>query len=229
MSRYREISETRRPRETRRTDEDLVLTGFLVQGGPSPGRRPDTAHVEHADAVILTEDERSFGDVVSGIAPAFSLVAPSVVLVVDMRTGHDIGRHRGPVGGVRRVDPSFARTRHPASLRPAMGQPVTFIKTASPRPGIVRFELNRNLTGMGHEYYRADTEVLTARPPDRLAKRLFEVGGVSAVHIYGSMVTVELVSTDPGNLEDVVRGLYTYYVPGVEIPSDEEVIAMAED
>ncbi len=109
-----------------------------------------------------------------------------------------------------------------------MGQPVTLIKTASPRPGIVRFELNRNLTGMGHERYTADTETLADRPPDRLARRLFEAGGVAAVHIYGSMVTVELSGTDPGDLEGAVRGLYTYYVPGVEIPSDEDVVAMVE-
>jgi len=109
-----------------------------------------------------------------------------------------------------------------------MGQPVTLIKTASPRPGIVRFELNRSLTGMGHERYTADTEIVADRPADRLAKRLFEAGGVAAVHIYGSMVTVELVNTDPGNLEDVVRGLYTYYLPGVEIPSDEELMGMVE-
>jgi len=109
-----------------------------------------------------------------------------------------------------------------------MGQPVTLIKTASPRPGMIRFELNRSLTGMGHERYDSDSEIVSDRPADRLARRLFEAGGVSAVHIYGSMVTVKLKSTDRGNLEDVIRGLYTYYVPGVEIPSDEELTAMVE-
>jgi len=109
-----------------------------------------------------------------------------------------------------------------------MGQPVTLIKTTSPRAGIVRFELNRSLTGMGHERYTAGVEIVADRPADRLAKRLFDVGGVEAIHIYGSMVTVELSSTEQGDLEEVVRGLYTYYVPGVEIPSDEELVAMVE-
>ncbi len=109
-----------------------------------------------------------------------------------------------------------------------MGQPVTLIKTTSPRSGIVRFELNRSLTGMGHERYTAGVEITDDRPADRLAKRLFEAGGVAAVHIYGSMVTVELASTEPGDLEAVVRGLYTYYVPGVEIPSDEELMNLVE-
>jgi hypothetical protein len=31
-----------------------------------------------------------------------------------------------------------------------------------------------------------------------------------------------------GDLETVIAGLYTYYLPGVEIPSDEELIAMVE-
>ena len=42
------------------------------------------------------------------------------------------------------------------------------------------------------------------------------------------MVTGTMHSTDPADLETVVRELYTYYVPGVEIPSDEELIAMVE-
>lgn len=109
-----------------------------------------------------------------------------------------------------------------------MGQPVTFLKTTSPRPGIIRFELNRSLTGMGHERYRAGDEILHDRPADELARRILAAGNVDAVHIYGSMVTVDLASNEPTDLEEVVRELYTYYVPGVEIPSDEELMAMVE-
>ncbi len=109
-----------------------------------------------------------------------------------------------------------------------MGQPVTLIKTTSPRPGIVRFELNRSLTGMGHVRYEAGDEIVADDPASELAERLFEAGGVEAVHIYASMVTVTLASTDVGDLETVIGGLYTYYLPGVEIPSDEELIAMVE-
>ena len=109
-----------------------------------------------------------------------------------------------------------------------MGQPVTFLSTSSPKPGVRRFELNRSLTGMGHERYRAGDEILGDRPPDVLARRVFAAGDVEAIHVYGSMVTVTLASNDPGDLESVLRELYTYYVPGVEIPSDEELIAMVE-
>ncbi|GJM37397.1 MAG: hypothetical protein DHS20C19_07640 [Acidimicrobiales bacterium] len=109
-----------------------------------------------------------------------------------------------------------------------MGQPVTFLRTSSPKPGVVRFELNRTLTGMGHERYKAGDEIIDTRPPDVLAKRIFECGNVESIHMYGSMVTVSLATTDPADLESVVEELYTYYVPGVEIPSDEELIAMVE-
>lgn len=109
-----------------------------------------------------------------------------------------------------------------------MGQPVTFLSTSSPKPGIVRFELNRSLTGMGHERYKAGDEITNTRPPDVLAQRILDAGNVDSVHIYGSMVTVSMASTEPAELDEVVRELYTYYVPGVEIPSDEELIAMVE-
>ncbi len=112
-----------------------------------------------------------------------------------------------------------------------MGQPVTFLRTSSPRPGIVRFELNRTVTGMGHERYRAGQEILGDRAVDELARRLLATGKLAAVHIHGSMVTAELAEpAEPAEsaLADVIADLYTYYVPGVEIPPDEELIAMVE-
>ena len=36
-----------------------------------------------------------------------------------------------------------------------MGQPVTVIEKPSSHPGVVRYETNRALTGMGHEVYRS--------------------------------------------------------------------------
>jgi hypothetical protein len=109
-----------------------------------------------------------------------------------------------------------------------MGQPITYLRTTAPRPGLVRFELNRSLTGMGHERYLAGDEILGNRPSDVLARRLFGVPGVAAVHMYSQMVTVELDERGPSGIEDVIRELYTYYLPGVEIPSDEELMAMVE-
>ena len=92
----------------------------------------------------------------------------------------------------------------------------------------MRFELNRTLTGMGHERYRAGQEIIGDRAVDELARRMLATGKLDAVHIHGSMVTAELADAEASGVEEVIADLYTYYVPGVEIPPDEELIAMVE-
>lgn len=102
-----------------------------------------------------------------------------------------------------------------------MGQPVSVIEKPTGRPGVIRYETNRNFTGMGHERYTSSVPVVGDRPPDVLARRLFERGGVRSVHIYGGVVTVELESDDATGIRDIIVDLYTYYRPGVEVPSFE--------
>ncbi len=45
-----------------------------------------------------------------------------------------------------------------------MGQPITVVEKPSSRTGIVRYEINRSLTGMGHERYAAGEEVVGDAP-----------------------------------------------------------------
>jgi len=100
-----------------------------------------------------------------------------------------------------------------------MGQPITVLQKPSTRPGIVRFELNRSLTGMGHERYVAGGDISGQRPPDEMARRLFAHGGVEAVHVYSNEVTVELASgADSSGLLGVLEELFIHYTEGV-IPS----------
>jgi len=93
-----------------------------------------------------------------------------------------------------------------------MGQPITVTENHGERDDVVRFDLNRSLTGMGHERYRADQEIFGDRPPDELARRLFAHGGVEAVHIFSNVVTVDLA---PGasreGLADIVHSLFVHY------------------
>jgi scaffold Nfu/NifU family protein len=97
-----------------------------------------------------------------------------------------------------------------------MGQPITVVRKPTTRPGVVRFEINRSLTGMGHERYRSDVEVAGNRPPDELARRLFAAGGVDSVHVYSNEITVELSpGSDPEALGDTLEKLFIHYTEGV--------------
>jgi hypothetical protein len=98
-----------------------------------------------------------------------------------------------------------------------MGQPITVTEKPTSQPGIVRFEINRSLTGMGHERYRSTEDAAGHRPPDVLARRLFERGGIDAVHVYSNVITVDLSKGASGaGLADVIRELFIHYTEGVE-------------
>jgi hypothetical protein len=106
-----------------------------------------------------------------------------------------------------------------------MGQPVTVLEKPSATPGVVRFETNRPLTGMDHERYAAGDEIDDDRPVDELARRLFEHGGVEAIHVNGNVATVRLAqgaSTD--GMRELIEELFIHYRPGVEpeIPAEPE-------
>ncbi|MFN2607846.1 MAG: hypothetical protein ABR511_08110 [Acidimicrobiales bacterium] len=100
-----------------------------------------------------------------------------------------------------------------------MGQLITVTPKPTSKEGVAVFELNRSLTGMGHERYRSG-EIAGHRPVDELARRVFATGHVTAVHVYSNVVTVELAGSDPAaaqGLADVIRDLFTYYREGVEV------------
>jgi hypothetical protein len=93
-----------------------------------------------------------------------------------------------------------------------MGQPITVVEKPSSNPALLRFETNRPLSGMGHERYTEPPSPLLQRPVDELARRLFAHGGIEAVHINGSVVTVTLGRGETGaGLADIVRGLFLHY------------------
>lgn len=98
-----------------------------------------------------------------------------------------------------------------------MGQPVTVVQKPSLKPGVVRFEINRSLTGMGHERYRSTADATGDRPPDVLARHLFEHGGVAAVHVYSNVITVELAEGGATEgLKELIEELFIHYREGVQ-------------
>ena len=110
-----------------------------------------------------------------------------------------------------------------------MGQPVAVTEKPSTTPGVIRFELNRSITGMGHERFASLAQATGNTPAAMLARRLFETEHVDAVHVYANIVTVDVRKgfTSDG-LIDIVRDLYVYYRPGVEPPSIESLMAAVE-
>jgi hypothetical protein len=108
-----------------------------------------------------------------------------------------------------------------------MGQPVAVVEKPTTTPGIVRFEANRTLTGMGHERFTSEASAVGPRPSAEIARRLFATGRVDEVHVYANIITVELKrGFDGAGLKDIVENLHIYYTPGfvpppLEMPVEE--------
>jgi len=95
-----------------------------------------------------------------------------------------------------------------------MGQPVRVAEKSSvARPGSVRFETNRPLTGMGHRHYSGPAETGSELDPaDVLASRLFERGGIDALHINGSVITIDVSKGfDSTGIKEIIENLFTHY------------------
>lgn len=93
-----------------------------------------------------------------------------------------------------------------------MGQPITVVEKRGVRHDVVRFELNRSLTGMGHERFRSREEAAGTGPAAELARRLFDHGGVEAVHVYSNVVTVDLApGASTEGMADIIRDLFLFY------------------
>ena len=104
-----------------------------------------------------------------------------------------------------------------------MGQPVTVVERPSSRPGVVRFEINRSLTGMGHEHYDSPPPPNQLRPPDELARRLFASGRIDGMHVNSNVITLDMSKgADTAGLRQIIEDLFIHYRPGVEVPTGLE-------
>jgi hypothetical protein len=58
------------------------------------------------------------------------------------------------------------------------------------------------------------------------ARRFFEAGHVSWVHVYGNIITASLeAGASQAGLNEIVRDLYQYWKPGMVPPTLEELLA----
>lgn len=103
-----------------------------------------------------------------------------------------------------------------------MGQPVTVLEKPSVVPGVVRFETNRPLTGMGAEVFRSVDEALGDRPADLVARTLFGAGDVASVTVGANVITVTLVpGGSTAGLRERLEELFIHYREGVEVVMPE--------
>ena len=99
---------------------------------------------------------------------------------------------------------------------------MTVIERPSSRPGVVRFEINRSLTGMGHEHYDGPPPTTRDRPPDELARRLFAAGRIDGMHVNSNVITLDLAKgAGTAGLRDIIQDLFRHYGPGAEVPAIE--------
>ncbi|WP_420450836.1 hypothetical protein [Ilumatobacter sp.] len=105
-----------------------------------------------------------------------------------------------------------------------MGQLVGVTEKQSATPGVVRYELNRTLSGQGHERFASRVDAHGASPSAALARLLFDTGQVGGVHVYANIVTIDLAKGHGADgLADVMRDMYQYWKAGVEPPSFEDL------
>jgi len=95
-----------------------------------------------------------------------------------------------------------------------MGQPITVTMRAGNRPEVRFFEANRSITGMAIEMYPAGDAVVGDRPPDVLARRLFDLGATK-VTVYSNVVTVDAPASVWPDLEPkiafTIEHLFEFY------------------
>ena len=95
-----------------------------------------------------------------------------------------------------------------------MGQHITVTVQEGAAPSMRIFNLNRSITGMAIERYPSVEKVGTGRPPDVLARRLFDLGADS-VTVYSSSVAVAAPAERWGELEpkviETIENLFGYY------------------
>ena len=107
-----------------------------------------------------------------------------------------------------------------------MGQLVGVVEKPSSAPGVIRFELNRSLSGMGHESFTSVLDAVGPRPSASLARELFATGKVAGVHVYANMVTVDIEKGhDSDGLSEIVEEMYRYWKPGVVPPEFDDLPA----
>src|SRR5438874_8312776 len=95
-----------------------------------------------------------------------------------------------------------------------MGQPITVTTHPGSSSSVRIFDCNRSITGMAIEKYTAVDQTTGDRPPDVLARRLYDLGA-TRVTVYSNVVTVEAPAAAWPDLEPkithTIEHLFEFY------------------
>ena len=86
-----------------------------------------------------------------------------------------------------------------------MGQEITVTSRAGASPTVRIFDCNRSITGMAIESYSSLEETAGGRPPDVLARRLFDLGATRVEAPEERWPGLE------GQVEQTIQHLFGYY------------------
>ena len=171
----------------------FLANGVVMADGDQP-RRPEV----HVDLDQRTAEGDDVHMILEALHGGTSYAAMGLV-ERSMREAVLIGQHFQLLdGGGDDIDPRHGRlsTRFAEGVRRlhrtmSVGHPATRVvahgstgrrrRKAQPAPGVVRFETNRSLTGMGHERFTSVTDAIGPRPAAMLARQLLATGKVDSV------------------------------------------------
>ncbi len=122
-----------------------------------------------------------------------------------------------------------------------MGNPVTVVVKPSSRQGVLSFELNRSITGMGHRsYFFTDQKIIDSATnrilpnesedadiADMVARQIFKLcpDNAKSVHINSNIVTLQLLNSGAEAVSDQISEMLTemflHYKPDKSTPDSQ--------
>ena len=103
-----------------------------------------------------------------------------------------------------------------------MGQPVTVIQKSVTNLEYSDLKSTEALRDGPRTIFHW-TRDLRDTTSDQLAKALFNLGGIEKIHMNSNVITIDQAKgqINPAEIAKTITEMFTYYLPGVEVPSFE--------
>ncbi len=82
------------------------------------------------------------------------------------------------------------------------------------------------MTGIDHERFRIDDDIIGDTPSDELARRLFSLDGIVGIHLNSNMITVKSDGSELSveGLIETISDLHLFYNDELEVVNDDEKV-----